>query len=178
MGFGLLLNRTLRPGAVPHHSPLPITSRPTVINQQQSACSKTLDPLPERIQGGVSGRSFRADRSTTRRYSHIASLSAPQLGDRRRLGSLCREHNGSSACAWQRRFFRNNRRWHPRQGCTPILATRSVHQRLIDPTACLQHAGDNGLRVRTAVGRTNYHQQTALDQPLRSCLSPIQLSRC
>lgn len=145
---------------MPHH-PNYITSHRKLINSNRP--SRDPGPSARADPGGVSARSFRADRSTTRRYSHLPAC-LPLSSEIARAWAACARAQGHLLlCTPAAAYFRNNRPWHPGQGCPPGLATRRVHQRLTD---------------RSAVGRTNYHQQRALVQPLRSCLSPIQLSGC
>lgn len=156
-----------------------ITSRRTVINQQQSAFSR-----PWTLCQSGSGRGLWPCHFAQigRLPVDIPTLPAclPLSSEIARAWAACacacaraREHKGIVCCAWRRRLFRNNRRCHPSQRRTPDLATPSVHQPTLD-----RSDRTTGFAPACAVGRTNHHQQRALDQPLRSCLSPIQLSSC
>lgn len=132
-----------------------ITSRRSVINQQQSALSRPWTLLPERIQAGSLAVHFA---QIGRLPVDIPTLPAtlPLSSEIARAWAACaREHKGIVCCAWLRRLFRNNRRWHPSQGHPPNLATRRAHQRLIDPTGCSPPAqGTAGFASASVVGRT------------------------
>lgn len=145
---------------MPHHTNY-ITSHRKLINSNRP--SRDPGPSARADPGGVSARSFRADRSTTRRYSHLPAC-LPLSSEIARAWAACARAQGHLLlCMPAAACFETIALGTLAHGCTPRLATRRAHQRLTD---------------RSAVGRTNHHQQRALVQPLRSCLSPFQLSGC
>lgn len=128
----------------------PITSPRTVINQQQSAFVKTLDPLPERTQAGSLAVHFA---QIGRLPVDIPTLPAclPLSSEIARAWAACAASTrGSSAVHASAAYFETNRHCHPGQGCTPNLATRRPSASTLDRSkrAARSGTGDNGLCVR------------------------------
>lgn len=159
----------------------PITSPRTVINQQQSAFVKTLDPLPERTQAGSLAVHFA---QIGRLPVDIPTLPAclPLSSEIARAWAACAASTrGSSAVHASAAYFETNRHCHPGQGCTPNLATRRPSASTLDRSkrAARSGTGDNGLCVRI---RSWAHKlsptEGARSASCDPAFPPIQLPRC
>lgn len=121
----------------------PITSPRVVINQQQSAFSRPWT-LCQSGSRRVSGRSFRADRSTTRRYSHLPAC-LPLSSEIADGWAACAEHKGSSAVHSGAAYFETM--------AAATLGLDASFGNAQRTSPCVR------IRIRSCVVRMNHHQQ-------------------